>query len=393
MNIQPPQTNTALETEERLGSGAYALRGLTLVRGEGARVWDAAGNEYIDCIAGHGAAVLGHAHPAVTDALTRQAAQLIACPGTFANETRARLLERLHTVSGFARFFLCNSGAEAVEGALKAARLFTGRAGIVAMHRAFHGRTMGALSATAAPKYREPFEPLVPHVAHIPFGDVAAADAAITDETAAVILEPVQGEGGVHPATAEYLHAVRQLCDERGALLIFDEVQTGFGRTGAWFAFEHFGVRPDIIALAKGIANGVPLGAVGFAAHLPPLPTGNHGSTFGGNPLSAAAALATLETLERERLPERAARLGAWALDEWRRCLNGHRQVREVRGLGLMLGIELRSRVTPLLKRLQARGILALPAGPTVLRLLPPLTISEGEWATVIETVLDEVRQ
>lgn len=393
MNTHTPHLHTALETEQQFGSGAYAFRGLTLVRGDGARVWDDAGREYIDCIAGHGAAVLGHAHPAVSAAISEQAARLIACPGTFANDVRARLLERLHRVSGFARFFLCNSGAEAVEGALKAARLFTGRPGIVAMHRAFHGRTMGALSATASPKYRTPFEPLLPDVSHIPFGDVDAADAAITDETAAVILEPVQGEGGVHPATADYLHALRQLCDERGALLIFDEVQTGFGRTGAWFAFQHFGVRPDIIALAKGIANGVPLGAVGFADHLPPLPTGSHGSTFGGNPLSAAAALATLETLERERLPERAARLGAWALDEWQRCLSGHRNVRDVRGMGLMLGIELRSRVTPLLKRLQARGILALPAGPTVLRLLPPLVIREGEWATVIETVLDEVQR
>nr|WP_290668176.1 aspartate aminotransferase family protein [Ardenticatena sp.] len=393
MTTQLPETRSFLDVEERFGSGAYALRGLTLVRGEGARVWDTEGREYIDCIAGHGAAILGHAHPAVRTALSEQAARLIACPGTFANDVRASLLERLHRISGFARFFLCNSGAEAVEGALKAARLLTGRRGIVAMHRAFHGRTMGALSATASPKYRTPFEPLVPNVRHIPFGDSAAAEATITEETAAVILEPIQGEGGIHPADHDYLHTLRQLCDARGALLIFDEVQTGFGRTGTWFAFQHVGVRPDIIALAKGIANGVPLGAVGFAAHLPPLPAGSHGSTFGGNPLSAAAALATLDTLEREQLPERAARLGAWALDEWRRCLSGHRLVRDVRGMGLMLGIDLRTRVTPLLKRLQARGILALPAGPTVLRLLPPLIIGEGAWATVIETVLDEVQR
>lgn len=382
-----------LAVEANLGAGVYALRGLTLVRGEGARVWDAEGRTYIDCIGGHGAAILGHAHPAIARALSEQAARLIACPGTFGNDVRAELLEALARVTGFPRFFLCNSGAEAVEAALKFARLATGRPGFVAAMRGFHGRTLGALSVTWEPKYRRPFEPLLPEVTHVPFNDLAAAEQAISDRTAAVIVEPVQGEGGVRPATPDYLAGLRALCDERGALLIFDEVQTGFGRTGHWFAFHHYGVVPDLLALAKGIAAGVPMGAVAVGPRVGALPAGAHGSTFGGNPLACAASLATLDVLEQAQLPARAARLGAWALETLRKELADAPLVREVRGLGLMIGVELRRRVTPLLRALQEAGVLALPAGPTVLRLLPPLVIEEADWQRAVETVIGQIRQ
>lgn len=384
-NIDP------LSVEREHGAGVYALRGLTIVRGEGARVWDAQGRAYIDCIAGHGAAILGHAHPAVVRALAEQAGRLVSCPGTFANDVRAALLARLAHVTGFPRFFLCNSGAEAVEAALKFARLVTGRPGLVAATRGFHGRTTGALSLTWEPKYRRPFEPLLPEVTHVPFNDVEAATKAISGRTAAVIVEPVQGEGGVRPADPEYVAALRSLCDEQGALLIFDEVQTGFGRTGRLFAFQHFGVVPDMVALAKGMAAGVPAGAVAIGPRVGALPAGSHGSTFGGNPLACAAALATLDVLEGENLPARAARLGAWALGRLRRALADTPAVREVRGLGLMVGVELRRRVTPLLRALQEDGVLALPAGPTVVRLLPPLTIGEDDWRRAVETVIAHI--
>lgn len=387
------QSDNYLELETHHGAGVYPMRGITLVRGEGAYVWDDQGNRYIDCVGGQGAAVLGHAHPALVEAVSAQSARLIACPGIFANDVRATALERLAEVTGFPRFFLCNSGAEAVEGALKIARLTTGRAGIVAMMRGFHGRTMGALSTTWTPKYRKPFEPLLPGVEHVPYDTLDAAADVITEETAAVLVEPVQGEGGVRPASPKYLAGLRDLCDERGALLIFDEVQTGFGRTGRWFGYHHYGVTPDLVALAKGIAGGVAMGAVALGSRFGELPTGSHGSTFGGNPLTCAACVATIETMLREDIPERAARLGARALDAFQQELGDVRMVREIRGLGLLIGIELRTRITPLLKTLmEEHRILALPAGSTVLRLLPPLVIGEEDWNFVVETIVDVIR-
>ncbi len=368
-------------------SGAYAKRPVALVRGKGARVWDSEGREYIDCIGGHGVAVVGHSHPEVVRAISEQAERMVICPESFYNDRRAELYELLsrHTPDGLSRFFLCNSGAEAVEGAIKVARYFTGRPGIVAMKSGFHGRTLGALSATWNPKYRKPFEPLLPGFRHVPFGDLEAADRAVGDDTAAVIVEPVQGEGGVNPGSAEFFDGLRRLCDERGALLIADEVQTGFGRTGRWFASEHFGLAPDIMALGKGIAGGVPAGAVVWHERLGTLKPGTHGSTFGGNPLAAAAAVATIRVLEEGRLPERAERLGTWLMAELRQIRSP--VVKEVRGLGLMVGVALRIRVTPVLRALMEKGVLALPAGPTVLRLLPPLVIEEDDLATVVGAI------
>ncbi len=378
---------STIDLERLHTSGVYPKRDVEIVRGEGAHVWDAEGHEYIDCVGGHGVAIVGHCHPAVVEAIRAQAGRLITCPEVFYNDQRAALLARLAGLApaGLSRAFLCNSGAEAVEGALKFARLATSRAGIVAAMRGFHGRTFGALSATWEQKYREPFQPLVPGFTHVPFDNLEKMAQAVTAETAAVLLEVVQGEGGVRPASEGYLAGVLEICRRQGALLIVDEVQTGLGRTGRLWACEHHGIAPDILCLGKGLAGGVPMGAVLLGPCVPALPMGVHGSTFGGNPLACAAALATLDTIEREDLPGRAARLGSWLLAELRRL--GSPRIREVRGLGLMVGIELREKVQPYLVTLQERRVLALPAGPTVLRLLPPLVIEQADVERVVAAI------
>ncbi len=276
-----------IAAEQAHTSGVYPKRAVAIVRGEGARVWDADGREYIDCVGGQGAANLGHANPAVVAAIREQAGTLISCPEIFHNDQRAAYLAELIAAlpAGLERAFLCNSGAEAIEGALKIARLLTGRQGVVATVRGFHGRTMGALSATWEPKYREPFAPLIPGFAHVPYDKLDALDAAVSDQTAAVLIELVQGEGGVRPASPAYVAGVAELCRARGALLVVDEVQTGFGRVGRLWASQLFGITPDLIALAKSIAGGLPMGAIGIHARFGPLPQGSHGSTFGGGPL------------------------------------------------------------------------------------------------------------
>lgn len=411
----PRTTSAIIDLESAHTSGVYPKRPLAIIRGQGARVWDAEGREYVDCVGGQGAANLGHAHPAIVDAITRQASQLITCPEIFYNDRRAELLARLAEVApkGLDRVFLCNSGAEAIEAALKLARLSTGRTEVVAAVRGFHGRTLGALSATWNKDYRAPFEPLVPGFSHVPYNDLAALASALSDNTAAVLLEVIQGEGGVHPADPAYLHGAVALCRERGALLILDEIQTGFGRTGRLFASEHYGIVPDLLAIAKSMAGGLPMGACMIGPRVTGIRPMMHGSTFGGNPLTCAAALAAIAALtsplaplssgeranntpppsqgeggERsETLPQRAERLG----DQLRARLRQINSplIREVRGLGLMVGIDLKVKVTPILQKLQALGILALPAGATVLRLLPPLVIEEAD----LERVADAIEQ
>jgi len=377
--------------EQRHSSGLYPKRPLAIVRGEGARLYDADGRSYIDCVGGQGAANLGHCHPAVVAAVQAQAATLLSCPEIFHNDQRAAYLQALTAALPFpARIFLCNSGAEAVEAALKFARLLTGRPRVVAAMRGFHGRTMGALSATWEPKYREPFAPLVPEFAHVPYGDPEELAEAVGSTTAALLLEPVQGEGGVRPAPPGYLAAARRICDERGALLLIDEVQTGFGRTGRLFAIEHSGVQPDLLLLAKSIAAGLPMGAVAIHERHGPLPGGAHGSTFGGNPLLCAAATAALQAYQDEQLPRQAAEKGAWLVGRLRELRLP--AVREVRGLGLLVGIELKARVQPTLQALLERGVLALPAGPNVLRLLPPLVISYDDLELVVAAIAETLR-
>ncbi len=377
------------ELEDRHGSGAYGKRPTALVRGEGVYVYDEVGNRYLDATSGQGVAVLGHSHPAVVDAIAEQAGRLITCHESFYNDRRAELYELLSGImpADLNRFFLCNSGAEAIEGALKVAKLLTGRDGIVAAKRAFHGRTTGALSMTWTPKYRKPFQAWLPSVTHIPYNDIEAARGAITENTAAVVTEAVQGEGGVHPAREEYLQALRDACDRTGAMLVVDEIQTGLGRTGRWFGFQHADIAPDIVAIAKAIAGGLPMGVVSWRAAHGAIDRASHGSTFGGNPLACAAAIATVTTLRDQGLVNQAAVNGTWLAERLRALeLNS---VREVRGRGLMVGLELRGRVTPVLKALQEAGILGLPAGLNTLRLLPPLIISREQLQVIIDAIAE----
>ncbi len=384
------ETTSLYDVEDRHGSGAYGKRPTALARGEGVFVWDVTGTRYLDATSGQGVAALGHCHPAVSRAISEQANTLVTCHESFYNDRRAELYALLDSITpaDLSHFFLCNSGAEAIEGSLKVAKLLTGRDGIVAAKRAFHGRTTGALSMTWTPKYRKPFQSWLPAVEHVGFNDIDAAREAISPTTAAVVVESVQGEGGVHPAEIEYLQALRECCDRSGAMLIIDEIQTGFGRTGKWFGFEQAGIVPDIVALAKAIGGGLPMGAVCWRAAHGQIDRATHGSTFGGNPLVCAASIATITTIRDEGLVERAQANGGWLMDEL--AALDLRGVRAIRGRGLMVGLELRGRVTPILKALQERGVLALPAGLNTLRLLPPLIISRDQLSLVISAI-DEV--
>jgi acetylornithine/LysW-gamma-L-lysine aminotransferase len=376
-----------INLESRHTSGVYPKRPVCIVRGQGARLWDDQERTYIDCVGGHGTANVGHANPVVAAAIAEQARRLVVCPEVFHNDVRARLLATLAEIApgGLDRAFLCNSGAEAVEAAIKFARLATGRPGIVATMRGFHGRTMGALSATWEPKYREPFEPLVPGFSHVPYDNLDRLTAAVNDRTAAVLLEVVQGEGGVRPGSREFLLGAQQLCRERGALLIVDEVQTGFGRTGRMFACEHYGLEPDLMPIAKSLAGGLPMGATLIGPRVGELPLLSHGSTFGGNPLACAAALAAIGFIREGHLSERAAALGEYLIGRLQQIEQP--VIREVRGLGLLVGIELKVKVAPMLMALMERGVLALPAGPNVLRLLPPLVIEREDLDQVVEAI------
>ncbi len=372
--MDPALLTDYLALERRHAPGVYPARDRVFVRGEGALLFDSEGRRYVDCAAGQGVAGLGHAHPRFVEAVARQAAILTTCSAGWPNDRRAEFGARLAPYLPFpdARIFLCNSGAESVEAALKFARLSTGRKGFVALERGFHGRTFGALSATHNPKYREPFMPLVPGFVHVPPGDLAALDKAVGADTAAVILEVVQGESGVHPLPGDYLRGAQRLCRERGALLIADEIQSGYGRTGRMFACEHHDLVPDLLCLGKAIGGGIPMAAVGIGPRVGKLPEGSHGSTFGGNPLACAAALAVLDAFEQEGLVARAAELGAWLAGELRQL---PAPVREVRGLGLMLAVELGKPSGPALEALVDGGVIAIAAGPTGIRLLPPLVV------------------
>ena len=383
--------NQISELESTYNSGGVGRRPVALVRAKGARLWDSEGNEYIDCAASQGWANVGHSHPVVTAAIQAQLEIYVAGQESSYNDQRALWLRDMARIFkdslGWNECFIhaSNSGTEAIEAALKFARFSTGRTGIVATMRAFHGRTMGALSVTANKKYRQPFEPLIPDVEHVPYENLEAMDKAIGDNPAAVIVELVQGEGGVFPGSTEYFQSLRELCTERGALLIVDEIQTGVGRTGRWLACEHHALSPDVITLGKSIGGGLPLGVTAWNAQLGRFTSGAHGSTFGGNPLVCAASRAVIEVMAEEKLPERAETLGGWLRQELR-ALNVQ-QIREVRGLGLMIGIELRGKVTPILQQLMERGVWALPAGLNVLRLLPPLVIEQADLEKAVQTI------
>lgn len=383
--------------ENRLLASVYQKFPVTIVKGRGAVLWDADGREYIDCMGGYGVSLVGHCHPKVVEAIEEQCGKLITCHGSLYNDRRAELLEKLVDISprGLDRVFLCNSGAESVECALKVAVKHTGRKEVMAMTGGYHGKTLGALSATWGPKYRRPFDSLlIPGFKFVPFGDLGKAEEAISEETAAVIAEPIQGESGVYVAPDGFLPGLRKLCDERGALLIFDEVQTGFGRTGEIWASQHWNVAPDILCVAKGMAGGVPMGAtIAKGEVMDSLKTGEHSSTFGGNPLACAAACATIDVIVREKLPDRAKRLGGYFKGRLLEIQDRLRIVREVRGMGLMIGLESRFDVLKVLMGAIERGVILLYSKRNILRFLPPLVIDKPQLervANVLEELLKE---
>lgn len=385
------------QVEEKILGGTTARRGdVVITRGQGCWVFDEDGKKYLDLGSAQGVAMLGHCHPAVTEAIQAQAETLTLCPNYLYNDTRTEFAKALVDVlpKHLPHIFVANSGAEAVDGALKFARLFTKRSAFVATTKGFHGRTMGALSVTWEPKYREGFEPLL-ETTHVQFNDAAALDKAVTNKTAAVILEVVQGESGVNVGTPDFLKTAQKVCKERGAVLIVDEIQTGFGRTGKWFAVEHAGIEPDIMCLAKGLGGGFPMGAFAYTKAIREVLTpGSHGSTFGGSPLACAAGLAAIEVYREEDLIKRSAILGANMRNQLRGALEGVALVRDIRGLGLMIAVELRTKVAPVLKSLMVNhGVIALPAGPTVLRLLPPLVISEKEIDIGVQAIAKAIKE
>jgi acetylornithine/LysW-gamma-L-lysine aminotransferase len=384
-----------VDAEEKIMANTFAKRDVVLTRGKGALVWDINGNQYIDCTGSYGVAVVGHCHPKVVEAVQKQVETLIACHASFYNDTRSKLLQKLIRLApkGLDKVFLSNSGAESIECAIKLARKYSGKPEIVALMGAFHGKTMGALSATWKKKYRRPFMPLVPGFKHVPPDNLEKMRDAITEKTAAVLVEPVRGEGGVLVPSDDFLPGLREICDEKGVLLIFDEVQTGFGRTGKVFACEHWNVVPDILCVAKSVAGGIPMGAT-FAREevMSAFQRGEHSSTFSGNPLVCAAASAAIDVLVEEQLPERAATLGGYFKGKLEGLAEKYRIVREVRGLGLMLGVEMRFDVYNMLLGCMERGVLVLDAGRNVLRFLPPLVIEKEQIDRVIE-VLCEVME
>jgi len=374
--------------EQTYELSVYPRRDIVLVSGKGARLYDEQGREYIDCASNVGVSNIGHGHVAVAKAIYEQYLALGNCYSMFYNPVRARLAEKLAKLApgNLNRVFFCNSGAEAIEGALKFARSTTGRPEIISAMRGFHGKTMGALAATWGPEYQKPFAPMMPGIKHVPFNNFAKLETALSEETAAVLLEIVQGEGGVRIGDKDYFRQVRELCNSKGVMLIIDEVQTGFGRTGAMFACEQF-VTPDLLCLAKSLAGGIPMGAVLCNDGIK-VPVKSHTSTFGGNPTACAAALASLEVIEQEGLIENAETLGNYLMEQLRGIES--KRIREVRGLGLMIGIELKEKAGPYVQRLMEKGVIALLAGATVIRLLPPLVISREEIDTVV-SALEEI--
>ncbi|WP_132059299.1 aspartate aminotransferase family protein [Halorussus amylolyticus] len=375
------------------GSFVYSEKPIRIERGEGPHLYDDAGNEYLDFGASYGVAAVGHSHPEVVSAVQSQVEKLTFVQASYPNSARDSLYEKLAAVApdGLENGWLCNSGTEANEAAIKFARSATGNSKVIAAMKGFHGRTMGSLAATWKPKYKKPFEPLAGDFEFVPYGDEEALADAVDDETAAVLLEPIQGEGGVNPAPEGYLAAAREATEDAGAALIFDEIQTGLGRTGALWACEKRGVVPDVLTSAKGLGGGLPVGAT-LCADWVAENSGPHGSTFSGGPVVSAAAEATLSTIVEEDLPGNAETVGAHLQSKLR---GSELPIRTVRGEGLMLGVEVGRGANRVLRELAMNhGVLALPAGRTVVRLLPPLVVDEShadEVAAALEDALAEV--
>lgn len=357
--------------------------GLTLVRGAGVSVWDDAGKEYLDFMAGIAVCNTGHCHPAVVAAIAKQAGTLMHCSNLFHNELQPRLAQKISGLALGGKVFFCNSGAEANECLFKLARKWGSAAGkfeIVTMKNSFHGRTLATMTATGQTKYQKGFEPLMPGFAYAEFNNLESVKAAITPATVAVLCEAVQGEGGIVPATPEFMTGLRALCTEKKILLFFDEVQAGIGRTGKWFGFQNYGIRPDGFSMAKALGGGFPIGAAAVTPELSDVfQPGNHASTFGGTPLACAAALATLETIEKEDLLGNAVRMGARFMDGLKALAPKHACIQSVRGVGLMVGLVLNVPAKPVEAKLRENGLLCIATGDHVLRFVPPLVVSPAQ--------------
>lgn len=380
-------------SEDQFMGNLYQRFPVTVERGSGAHVWDTDGKEYIDCMGGYGVALVGYKNQKINNAITDQIDKIITVHSSLYSKTREEFLKTLIDLApdGLTQVHLNNSGAEAIEAAMKLARKFTGKKKMIAMKGSYHGKSFGALSLTFNPKYRKAFEPLVQSISFVPFGDVEALRQSVDDDTACVILEPIQGESGIIVAPDGFLQEVRKICDERQIVLIFDEIQAGLGRTGRLWACDHWDTAPDIMCLAKGIAGGVPMGATLVRPEiLASMKKGEHSSTFGGNPLSCAAATATLKTLTDDGLVKNAKEMG----DIFREGLEGikerHSIIREIRGKGLMIGVEMKFEIRDILMALIDRGVLMLYSGRNILRILPPLVISKEDIAKVLD-ILDSV--
>ncbi|MCS7098177.1 MAG: aspartate aminotransferase family protein [Candidatus Methanomethyliaceae archaeon] len=374
-------------------ANTFWKRPITLVRGFGAKVWDSEGKEYIDCGCGYGVALLGHCHPKIVDAIKKQCEKLITCHGSFYNDMREECLARLYKIKpkGTERVFLSNSGAEAIEAAIKLVRKFTGKKKIIAMVNSFHGKTIGALSLTWNPKYREPFLPLLEGIKFASYGNIEKLKSLIDEEVGAIFIEPIQGEGGVNIPPPEYLKEVRELCDNKGILFVLDEVQSGFGRTGKIWAHEHFGVKADILCAGKALGGGLPIGATfAHADIMDSLKRGEHSNTFGGNPLVCASCAAAIDVLLEDGLIENAKIMGDFLMNEISKIES--KIIREIRGMGLMIGIEMRFEVKDIILEMLKRGVIVLEAGRNVVRLLPPLVIKRDEAEKVISAFEEVVR-
>ncbi|HPC27296.1 MAG TPA: aspartate aminotransferase family protein [Candidatus Methanomethylicus sp.] len=380
--------------EDSFLADTFWKRPVTLVRGSGAKVWDSAGKEYIDCSCGYGVALLGHCNPRVVEAIKRQTEKLLTCHGSFYNDAREECLSKLSKIKpdGTDKVFISNTGAETVETAIKLCRKYTNKRGIVAMVNGYHGKTMGALSLTWAPKYREPFMPLLGDVKFAPYGKAEKLETAIDENTGAVFVEPVQGEGGINVPPPEYLKRVREICDDKGLVMVLDEVQSGFGRTGKLWAHQHFGVKPDILCSSKALGGGMPIGATFARADImDSLKRGEHSNTFGGNPLACAACSGAIDALLEDGLVENAAKIGGLIKRGFSE-LNSN-MIREVRGMGLMIGIDMRFEIMGIILEALNNGVIVLEAGKTVVRLLPPLTINEHEAERVVQVVGGAIKE
>jgi acetylornithine/LysW-gamma-L-lysine aminotransferase len=381
-----------MDIENQYLANVFSKKPVVITRGKGALVWDNNGREYVDCSSSYGVAALGHCHPKIVEAIKVQAEQLITCHSCYYNDKRAEFIQKLVKITpkGLDKAFLSNSGAESVECAIKLARKATGKTEIIALMGGYHGKTMGALSATWDKKYREPFMPLIPEVKHVGPDNSVKVGEAITDKTAAILMEPIRGEGGIRVPPDGYIQQVREICNRRGVLLIFDEVQTSFGRTGKNFGCENWGVTPDIICLAKPFAGGLPIGiTIAKENIMSAFKVGEHSTTFSGSPLVCAAGCAAIDVLVEEKLADKAALNGKYFKTQLEGLAEKHNIIKEIRGLGLMLGMELRYDVYGVLAKTLNRGVLLIDAGRTVVRLLPPLVITKPQIDRIVKA-LDE---